>query len=192
MQTDTNRKPDQMISELLRQFRERIETGAREDDAAYHQKMKAKIRAKLEAGRRLTKKEMEYLSRYDPGLYRQAMRIQQARKALEEQLRHARSKEEVARIELAAYAGVPKDDPLRAQILAALQEAVKEFKESDAYHALPETDEEAAQKKKARKRAREDEEDKDPEELSLSYQEEASGYQIAVAEAAPEGFSAAS
>lgn len=62
------------------------------------QKLEARIYAKLQSGQKLSSKEMQYLRQYNPVLYMQAVRVEQKRKALENQLEHAKSKEEVQKI----------------------------------------------------------------------------------------------
>ena len=109
-------------------------------------KLEAQIYAKLQSGKKLSSKEMQYLRQYNPTLYMQAVRVEQKRKALENQLEHAKSKEEVQKISTSALASVREDDPAKQYVVAAIQETVKEFKESDAYKRLPETEEQAEKK----------------------------------------------
>lgn len=71
--------------------------------------MDAKIQVKLESGKKLTPEELRYLQKYNPMLYAHALRVQVLAKAVEEQLKHARSKEEANRIITGAIAGLSKD-----------------------------------------------------------------------------------
>ncbi|MBQ4284644.1 MAG: hypothetical protein IJB96_12060 [Lachnospira sp.] len=113
------------------------------DDESAKAKKEAKIRAKLEAGIPLTRKEMEFLRRYNPQLYAIALRVEIKRKALEERLSHAKSKSEVQDIQLEAMATIRKDDPAKRYMVAAVEYAMKEFKETSFYKKLPDTKEDA-------------------------------------------------
>ncbi len=113
------------------------------DDEDVRAKKEAKIRSKLEAGVPLTRKEMEFLRKYNPRLYAIALRVEIKRKALEERLSHAKSKSEVQDIQLEAMATIRKDDPAKKYMVAAVEYAMKEFKETKFYKTLPETKEEA-------------------------------------------------
>ena len=102
--------------------------------------MDAKIQAKLESGNKLTPEKLRYLQKYNPMLYAHALRVQVLAKAVEEQLKHARSKEEANRIITGAIAGISKDDPDRKYIFAAINRISTEMHKSPAYNRLPETD----------------------------------------------------
>lgn len=110
------------------------------------QKLEARIYAKLQSGQKLSSKEMQYLRQYNPVLYMQAVRVEQKRKALENQLEHAKSKEEVQKISTSALASVREDDPAKQYVVAAIEETVKEFKQSEKYKRLPETEEQAEER----------------------------------------------
>ena len=114
-----------------------------DDDRA---KMDARIMAKLKAGKKLTKKEMDYLKKTNPIMYAHALRVQRLAEAIEEQIKHAKSKEEVDRILSSTIAGISKNDPDREYIVAAVNRISKEFHESGAYEKLPNTIEEAKKK----------------------------------------------
>ena len=108
--------------------------------------MEAIIMAKLNSGKKLTPKEMEYLRRTNPVLYAHALRVQIMINAIEEQLKHARSKEEVNRILSSSMIGISKNDPDREFIFAAVNRIDTEFHKSGAYEKLPDTIEEAQKK----------------------------------------------
>ena len=110
------------------------------------ERMDAKIMAKLKAGKKLSQKEMEYLRRTNPMMYAQAMRIQKMAEAVEEQLKHARSKEEANRIVSSAISGISKNDPYKEYIVAAINRVSTEFHKSGAYNKLPNTIEDAKKK----------------------------------------------
>ncbi len=111
-------------------------------------KMDAKIMAKLQSGKKLSPKELDYLRRTNPIMYAHAMRIQRMAEAVENQLKHAKSKEEVNRIISSALGGVSKNDPVREYIYAAINRISAEFHNSGAYGKLPDTIEEGKKKNK--------------------------------------------
>lgn len=114
-----------------------------ENEEEAKKQLEARIYAKLQSGKALSQKEMQYLRQYNPLLYMQAVRVEQKRKSLENQLKNANSKEEVQKISGAALASVRKNDPAKRYVVAAIQETVKEFKETEQYKKLPETEEQA-------------------------------------------------
>lgn len=120
-----------------------IESMTEEDRA----KMDAKIMAKLESGKKLSQEELNYLMKTNPIMYAHAMRVQRMAEAVEEQLKHARSKEEADRIISAATTCVSKNDPDRQYIFAAVNRIATEFHKSGAYEKLPNTMEDADKKK---------------------------------------------
>lgn len=115
-----------------------------EDERA---KMDAKIMAKLESGTKLSQEELNYLKKTNPMMYAHVMRVQRMAEAVEEQLKHARSKEEADRIISAATSCISKNDPDRKYIFAAVNRISTEFHKSGAYDKLPNTMEEAEKKK---------------------------------------------
>jgi len=84
-----------------------------ENEEEAKQKLEARIHAKLQAGKKLSSKEMQYLRQYNPMLYMQAVRVEQKRNMLENQLEHAKSKEEVQKISSSALASVREHDPAK-------------------------------------------------------------------------------
>lgn len=114
-----------------------------EEDSA---EMTARIIAKLEAGRKLSAEEMNFLRRTNPILYARAVRVQRIADAVKEQLRHARSKEEANQIVSTAVSGLSKNDPDKEYIFAAVNRVWTEFHKSGAYSKLPGTVEEAKKK----------------------------------------------
>lgn len=144
-----------------------------ENEEEVKQKLEARIYAKLQAGKKLSSKEMQYLRQYNQVLYMQAVRVEQKRKALENQLKNASSKEEVKEISTYALASVREDDPAKQYVVAAIQETVKEFKASDAYKRLPETKEQAEKKNGSEK--------KGAGENRITYEFSEQSYQMAYA-----------
>ena len=112
-----------------------------------HKELDSRIMAKLSSGKKLSQKELEYLQRTNPIMYAQAMRIQRLAKALEEQLKHAKSKEEVNQIFTNALSSI-KNDPDKEYLMASYNRISEEFRKSKMFHALPDTIEEANRKKK--------------------------------------------
>ena len=100
-----------------------------------------KIYAKIQSGKKLTQDELAYLRKYDPVTYMKVARIQAQREALEEQLKCCKSKEEAQELYTDAVSRIPEDDPARAELLAAYDDAYGEFKKSDDYGSLPQKDE---------------------------------------------------
>ena len=106
------------------------------------------IQAKLRVGKKLTSEEMDYLRANDPEAYMHALRIQQARRSLEESLGHAKSKQEAQEIISSAVSGITKDDPDREAMIAAVSDVADKFMKSAEYNKLPATDDEAKKKQK--------------------------------------------
>lgn len=137
----------------LREFKESLENvvifgDSEADEQALREKYEGRIRMKLEAGKRLTPKEMQYLRKYNPVLYAYAVRVEAKRRMVEEKLKHAKSKREVQDIKDEAIYSIGKNDPAREYMIAAVRDAVKEFKETDEYKRLPEKEEEGKRGKR--------------------------------------------
>ena len=64
--------------------------------------------------------------------------------ALESGLAHSTSKEEAQSVYLDALTHISEEDPMKEYIIAAYDDAMKEFQKSDQYQSLPETKEDAA------------------------------------------------
>ena len=82
-----------------------------------------KIYAKIQSGKKLTQDELACLRRYDPVTYMKVARIQAQREALEAQLKCCKSKEEAQELYTDAVSRIPEDDPARAELLAAYDDA---------------------------------------------------------------------
>ena len=105
-------------------------------------RMDAQITAKLQSGKKLSQKEMDYLRKTNPIMYAHTLRVQRMAEAVEEQLKHAKSKEEADQIISSALSGISKNDPDREYIYAAVNRISTEFHKSGAYDKLPNTIEE--------------------------------------------------
>ncbi len=110
-------------------------------------KMRAKIEQKLKAGKKLTRKEEQYLKLINPQMYIQYMRIRAKAEAVAEQLRHAKTKQQVNNIITAATASVSDNDPYKEYVLAAIRKVAEDFKATRAYQKLPATNEELKKNK---------------------------------------------
>ena len=135
-----------------------------EEDRA---KMDARIMAKLKSGNKLSQKELDYLRKTNPIMYAHAMRVQRMAEAIEEQLKHAKSKEEADRIISASLSGISKNDPDREYIYAAVNRISTEFHKSGAYEKLPNTVEEGDKKNRESGDVFSDAEDEDDEGFDL-------------------------
>ncbi|MCR4731816.1 MAG: hypothetical protein K5819_01155 [Lachnospiraceae bacterium] len=123
--------------------------------------MRSRIEAKLRAGKKLSPEEVRFLQQTDPQGYLQYMRIQQLAQALKSQLQHARTKSEANRIIAAAMGAVSDKDPAKEYIIAAMNKVAIEFKSSQAYKKLPETEAELAKQKNKKPHPTPKNEDKD-------------------------------
>lgn len=101
----------------------------------------AKIMAKLKSGKKLTAEEMRFLQAGNPQLYQQAARVQTMRDSFERRLANSSSREEAQTIYSDALSMVSDDDSMKEYIIAAYDDAMKEFKKSDTYQSLPQTQE---------------------------------------------------
>ena len=170
------------LKEALEQFRNKLEFGVADcDTEELKEKMEAKIQAKLEAGKRLSNKEMQYLRRNNPVLCAMAMRVEMKRKSVETRLEHASSKQEVEDIRTETLSTVSKNDPAKKYIIAAVEKVVEEFKGTDAYKKLPETEKEAEKKGRWQMSG-----------TKVSYETGENSYQMAFAEEMDFGFTAIS
>ena len=166
---------------LANQILDQINSGMEELSEEKRQKMDAKILAKLESGKKLSEKEMQYLRKYNPALYAKALRIQLKIKHLEEQLKHAKSKEEVTTIETFAIGSISKNDPDRKALIAAINNVMQDFKSSKAYQNLPVREEDGRNIQNGWKPEAAEDEDADKEQefgTNICYSAEHGGYQI--------------
>lgn len=154
-------------------------SGIEEISEETRRRLEKRIRAKLEAGKRLTAKELRYLRRYNPGLYATAMRVEAKRRSMEERLRHARSKEEVEDILSEELASVSKKDAAYQYITAAVINTAEEFKKTDSYSKLPQTEEKGKKARGKGEGIRADAEEKSGMEKTVTYEFAAGAYQLA-------------
>lgn len=115
-----------------------------EEKTAYFQR----ILAKLKSGKKLTAEEMRFLQAEHPEFYPQAARVQAMREGLETRLKCCRSKEAAQTMFANAMDSVSDEDPMKEYLVAAYQTVMEDFKKSDAYKELPDTEEEARRTKR--------------------------------------------
>lgn len=118
-------------------------TGMSEEEK---KKFVQKLYRKLESGKKLSADEMQYLRKNDPVTYAKAAKVQVLRESLKKQLKSATPKEKAADIYTQAMSRISEDDPARKEIMAAYDDVYKEFRKSDEYKALPNTEKEAKEK----------------------------------------------
>lgn len=108
-------------------------------DEAARKNYESKIEQKLKNGKKLTSEELNYLRVHNPELYRTAMRVELSRKALREQLKNCRSKEEVQQVVSLQMERVSamKKEPDKQYMAAMVHQEVETFKKSSDYARLP-------------------------------------------------------
>lgn len=138
--------------EVLREFRTKLLDPTSGMDEEQQKQYEEKIMAKLKSGRRLTPKEMNYLRVHNPQMYEIARRVELARQALRERLKHCKSKEEVQQtlsIQMEMVKAMDEaGDPAAEYMAAMVDHEAKTFRESEQYQKLPQSIEEARRKKK--------------------------------------------
>lgn len=138
--------------EILKEFRKNLLEQTSKMDDEKEKEYEKRIIAKLESGKRLSPKEMEFLRAHNPQMYEIAQRVERARQALRERLKHCKSKEEVQQaistqmeiVKMMEKAG----DPGTKYMAAMVRHEAKTFRESEQYSKLPQSTEEAKRKKK--------------------------------------------
>lgn len=118
-------------------------TGMSEEEK---KKFVQKLYRKLESGKKLSADEMQYLRKNDPVTYAKAAKVQVLRESLKKQLKSATSKEKAADIYTQAMSRISEDDPAKKELMAAYDDVYKEFKKSNEYKVLPNTEKEAKEK----------------------------------------------
>ncbi|MBR1496874.1 MAG: hypothetical protein IJ617_04550 [Oscillospiraceae bacterium] len=112
------------------------------------------ITSKVNAGTKLTKKEMEYLKEKNPRLYEKLRRIEEEQKEYEEDLRRCKSRDEAQRMHLSRVGEVmqaAKDgDETAVYRLNRLTESMIAFTKSRKYKGLPTESEQALERKEER------------------------------------------
>lgn len=110
-----------------------------------------KIMGKLKSGKKLSPEEMRFLQAEHPEMYQQVARVQAMRDGFETHLKTATSKQKAQEIFADSLSHVADDDPMKEYIVAAYQDAMKNFEKSDEYKELPETEEDVKRDKYKKK-----------------------------------------
>lgn len=134
----------QIVKYILEKVQNKVSDEMTEEDKT---KMSAKILQKLKAGKKLTKKEEQFLKETNPQMYIQYLRIRARAEAMAEQLKHAKTKQQANHIIMAATASVSNKDPYKEYVLAAMYKVADEYKTAPKYQRLPNTEAELEKKK---------------------------------------------
>jgi len=95
-----------------------------------------KIMVKLKSGKNLSPEEMRFLQAEYPEMYQQVARVQVMRDGFETRLKTATSKQKAQEIFADSLSHISDDDPMKEYIVAAYQDAMKNFEKSDEYKEL--------------------------------------------------------
>lgn len=118
-----------------------------------------KIKQKLRSGARLTASEKEFLRKYAPALYEEAMAMERQRQAYEERLKNCRTREEAQRIKMEKMmeiAAAEKEDPETKAMRMAQTEAAEEETAAAVRRKPKQNETEAAKKQKETQQRREE------------------------------------
>ena len=134
------------------------------EQEAENEKM-GKITAKVNAGAKLTEKEMEYLKEKNPQLYEKLRQIEKEQKAYEEALRHCKSKDEVQSLHMARVSesmqAAKNGDGTAAYRMNRMTESLNAFAETEEYKKLS-TEAEQALERKEQRESEQVEEEQEP------------------------------
>lgn len=190
---ETQEEEAKSLSQLRRELVEKVMDqfqGIDFETEEERRNFQTKLEYKIKSGAKLSRKEMNYLRKYNPYMYHQMVRVQQKREALKERLKHCRSKEEAQQAIGAAFFSIHEKDPVKEAMVAAVSNVSKQFCSSDTYRKLPDTIEEAERKKKKKVSAEDpfEEDKKECEDAgatyeTISYSFNHKGYQEATVEA---------
>ena len=137
---------------------------------AENEKM-GKITAKVNAGAKLTEKEMEYLKEKNPQLYEKLRQIEREQKAYEEALRHCKSKDEVQSLHMARVSesmqAAKNGDGTAAYRMNRMTESTTAFAETEEYKKLSTETEQALERKEQREAEHVEQEPKLTEEKKM-------------------------
>lgn len=106
-----------------------------------------RIDAKISSGAKLTPAELSYLRRNAPELYTHVLRVQHKRESVLNQLKSCKSRQEAEDLVTFELGTVSKNDPDKEMLIAVIQSAHKEFKQSTQYQQMPEQEPEANQRR---------------------------------------------
>jgi hypothetical protein len=160
MEKKTLRSESELAEYLMEKIKNNSDSMSDEDK----EKMRARIEAKLKAGKKLTSEEEQFLKETDPQMYMQYQRIRAMADNMASQLKHAKTKQQANDIITTAMSSVSDKDPCQEYIQAAMNEVAKEFKRSPDYSRLPDKESDLEKRKTASSHANDTEDDFDPME----------------------------
>jgi hypothetical protein len=163
-QSGDEKKTIHSESELAEYLIEKINNSNDSTSDEDKAKMRARIEAKLKAGKKLSSKEEKFLQETDPKMYLQYQRIRAMADQMASQLKHAQTKQQANDIITSSMSGVSDKDPYKEYVLAAMKEVAKEFKKSPGYNRLPDNDSDLEKKKKKSAKCDFEEESNDEDE----------------------------
>ncbi|MBE7003495.1 MAG: hypothetical protein E7425_04300 [Ruminococcaceae bacterium] len=163
-------------SKGLNDFLSASSIAAKTPEEADNEKMQ-KITAKVDAGAKLTEKEMEYLKEKNPQLYEKLRQIEKEQKAYEEALRHCKSKDEAQRLHMArvgeAMQAAKNGDGTAAYRMNRMTESMTAFTETDDYKKLSTEAEQALERKEQKEAEQAEQEPKISDTEKLEQTEKA-------------------
>lgn len=127
-----------------------------------------RIKRKLRAGGRLTPSEKEFLRKYAPGLYQEAIAAEQERAAYEERLKQCRSREEAERVKTEKMMELmaKKDEALEVKVIRGAQVKAAEAAVETFIRRLPSLVDQESRRREAQKKRKKIQEEKERERLS--------------------------
>ena len=137
------------------------------DRSAIRRKLE-RIKRKLRAGGRLTPAEKEFLRKYAPGLYREAIAAEQEREAYEARLRQCRTKEEAERVttEKMMEMMAKKDEAAEIKMIRMAQTKAAEEAAQSSLRRLPSLVDLENRRREAQRKRKKIQEQKERERLA--------------------------
>lgn len=132
-----------------------------------------RIKRKLRAGARLTASEKEFLRRYAPQLYREAVAIEREREAYEKRLKQCRTKEEAERVktEKMAEIAASKDEDVDTKIMRMAQTKAAEEIAAPVIRRKPSLAEKEKRQREIARKQRKEREKKERERINKERRE---------------------
>ena len=110
---------DELRQDYFAKIRE-LADSAENDSEESKKNIEKRIDSKIKSGRKLSAKEMNYLQKHNPELYRHMRRVQLMRESLKERLKHCKTKQQAQAVITQAMAGVSKKDPAKQAMFAMI------------------------------------------------------------------------
>lgn len=146
LQIKTTDEAKQEYVDLIREQVKKIFDPTNGMSEAEKQRYYNRIMQKLKSGKKLTAEEMRFIQINYPEMYPDVVRVQVQRESLENQVKHCRSKEQVNDVCMRAASMISDNDPLAEQLYVAYKDVEEEFKKTQEYSELPDTNKEANEK----------------------------------------------